>query len=132
MMKTFLAVLAIMAFLWTPVSRTAEPDTVTGKWHFVLDTQGGDREFDSILDQKDDKVTGKWAVSASNAGDPVAGTFTDKQLTIAGNIHTEDAGDGALNVKGKLADDGTLSGDWTFGDYSGTFKATRVKDDPAK
>ncbi len=132
MMKTFFAVLAIIAFIWTPLARTADADTVTGKWHFVFDTEGGDRTFDSIFEQTADKVSGKWDVSPSKAnGDPVAGTFTQKQLALEGTINSEEAGPGTLKIKGQLADDGTLSGSWVFQDYSGTFKATRQKEEPA-
>ena len=83
MMKSFFAVLAIVAFLWTPLGRAAEPDTVTGKWHFVFDTEGGDRTFDSVFDQSAGKVTGKWDVSPAKAnGDPVSGTCTSSQRRL--------------------------------------------------
>jgi hypothetical protein len=133
MIKSLFVVLAVFAFLWTPLARAADTPTVSGKWHFVFDTEGGDREFDSIFAQDADKVTGKWAVSdAKKDGDPVAGTFSSNQLALEFPINSEEAGPGTLKLTGKLADDGSLTGNWSFGDYSGTFKATRSKDDTAK
>jgi hypothetical protein len=130
MMKSFFAVLAAIAFLWTPMGRTAEPATVTGKWHFVLDTPGGDREVDSIFEQNADKVTGKWGVS-DGENDPVAGAFAEKKLTLEFTLNSPEAGPGTMKIKGQLADDGSLTGDWAFQEYSGTFKATRVKAETA-
>jgi hypothetical protein len=106
---------------------------VAGKWHFVLDTPGGDREMDSIFEQNAEKVSGKWAVTETKKdGEAVAGTFAGKKLTLEFPINSEEAGPGTMKITGVLADDGTLSGDWGFQDYSGTFKATRVKDTAAK
>jgi hypothetical protein len=133
MIKSLFVVLAVFAFLWTPHARTAEPATVSGKWHFVFDTEGGDREFDSVLVQSSDKVTGKWAVTETKKdGDAVAGTFSEDQLALEFPINSEEAGPGTLKIIGKLADDGTLSGNWSFTDYSGTFKANRVKEQASR
>src|ERR1700689_5498825 len=80
-------------------AQDAAPPTIDGKWHFVLDTPGGDREVDSeFAVDKDGNVTGKWGNAT------VAGTFTD----------------GKLNQ-------GDLTGNWEFSSYSGTFKASRPK-----
>ena len=127
MTKTLFAALAVLAFLWTTPAKADDAATIAGKWHFVLDTEGGDRTSDSIFELSGDKVTGKWSVTdAKKDGDPVAGTFSGKQLTLEFPIVSDEAGPGTLKLKGKLADDGTLSGDWYFGDYTGTFKATRT------
>lgn len=129
MIKTAFAVLALFALLWTPLARTAEPVTVGGKWHFVLDTPGGDRESDSIFEQDGDKVSGKWGVSESKKdGDPVAGTFAENKLALEFTMNSDEIGPGKMKIKGLLAADGSLTGDWSFQDYSGTFKATRAKD----
>ena len=95
--------------------------TVTGKWHFVLNTDGGDRIFDPVFQQDGDQVTGKWG-----HGD-VKGTFSDGKLNLEFPVVSEEAGPGTLKIKGTLADD-ALTGDWTFNDYAGSFKATRVKE----
>jgi hypothetical protein len=128
MLKSFWVVLAVVTFLWTPLGKTAEPATVAGKWHFVFDTEGGDRLIDSVFEQNAEKVTGKWDVSGTKKdGDPVAGTFSQNQLTLEFPINSDEAGPGTMTLKGKLADDGTLTGSWGFQTYSGTFKATRGK-----
>jgi len=132
MRKTLLFVFALVALLWMPMAKAADPATVAGKWHFVHDTEGGDRDMDAVLEQTADKVSGKWDVSASKKdGDAIAGTFADNQLTLEFAANTE-VGPGTLKIKGKLADDGSLVGTWAFADYSGTFKAARTKDEPAK
>lgn len=133
MIKTLFALIAVFAFVWTPMGRAADPAAITGKWHFVLDTEGGDRIIDSIFQQDGDKVTGKWDVSAAKAnGEPVAGTFADKQLNLEFEVNSDEVGPGTMKIKAVLADDGSLSGSWGFQTYSGTFKATRLKDEPAK
>jgi hypothetical protein len=133
MMKTVFVLVALIGFFWAPLGRTAESDTIAGKWHFVFDTPGGDREFDSIFELNADKVSGKWAVSeAKKDGDPVAGTYAAKKLALEFPANSEEVGPGTMKITGQLADDGSLSGDWSFQDYSGTFKATRVQADAAK
>jgi hypothetical protein len=126
-MKNLLAmfILLVGSALLIPsgaAKNTQSSATVTGKWHFVLDTEGGDRTFDPVFQQDGDQVTGKWGT-----GD-VKGTFTaGKQLDLAFPVTSEEAGPGTLKLKGELADD-ALSGNWSFNEYSGTFKATRVKE----
>jgi hypothetical protein len=129
MMRTVFALLAVLGFLWAPAARTAEPNSIAGKWHFVLDTEGGNRELDAIFEVNADKVTGKWAISESKKdGDPVAGTYSDKRLALEFPFNSEEVGPGTMKITGLLADDGTLTGGWAFQDYSGTYKATRVKE----
>ncbi len=78
--------------------------------------------FDPVFQQDGEQVTGKWG-----NGD-VKGTFTEgKVLNLEFPVNSEEAGPGTLKIKGELADD-ALSGNWSFNDYSGTFKATRVKE----
>jgi hypothetical protein len=132
MIKSLIAVFAILAFLWTPLTRADEPASVAGKWHFVFDTEGGDRSFDVVLEQNADKITGKWAVDVKPNGDPVSGTYTDKKLSLEIPLAESEAGPGTMKLTGSLGDDGLLTGGWAFQDYSGTYKATRVKDQPAK
>jgi hypothetical protein len=96
--------------------------TIDGKWHFVLDTPGGDREIDSeFAVDKDGNVTGKWGTAA------VTGTFADGKLSLTFNITAEETGEtGPIKITGKL-DQGDLTGNWEFSSYSGTFKASRPK-----
>jgi hypothetical protein len=104
-------------------AKTAEgAASVAGKWHFVFNTDGGDRIFEPEFKLDGEKVTGKWATD----GD-VKGTFTDGKLDLEFPMTSEEAGPGTLKIKGTLADD-ALTGDWAFNDYAGQFKATRIKE----
>jgi hypothetical protein len=116
---TLVFVAACLAFgLQTMIG--ADPD-IAGKWHFVLDTPGGDREVDAEFMVDGGKVTGKWGTT------DVAGTYSDGKLTLAFPFTSEEAGDTAtMKVTGKL-DSGSLTGDWEFSSYAGTFKASRPK-----
>jgi len=125
-MKLFL--LAAAAMLWAVPGQQAAPTTQTaggidGKWHFVLDTPGGDREMDAeFAVDGDGKVTGKFADAT------VAGTYKDGQMDLEFSMTSEESGETApLKLTGKLDETNTLSGDWAFSEYNGTFKATRPK-----
>ncbi len=80
----------------------AQSNGITGRWHFVLETEGGDRNVD------------------------VKGTFADGKLDLAFPIESEEAGPGTLKLKGEL-NGGALSGTWEFQTYTGTFKATKAQ-----
>jgi hypothetical protein len=114
--------LLCIAFGSTPSSAQDTAATLDGKWHFVLDTPGGDREVDSeFAVDKDGNVTGKWGNST------VAGTFTDGKLNLSFSMTAEETGEtGPLKITGKL-EQGDLTGNWEFSSYSGTFKASRPK-----
>jgi hypothetical protein len=90
-----------------------------GKWHFVLDTEGGPREADAVIALDGDKVSGKWAEKTD-----IKGTFSDSQIDLSFPLVSEEAGEGVLTLKGKLDGD-TLSGNWSFLTYSGSFRASR-------
>ncbi len=120
-MKVLSAVLAAFLCFGLFASLTlGQAAGVTGKWHFVLDTGGGDRIIEPVFQQDGDKVTGKWEKN------DVKGTFADGKLDLAFPINSEEAGPGTLKIKGELAND-TITGTWEFQDYNGTFKATRVQ-----
>jgi hypothetical protein len=110
------AVLACVALL-SPVSAAPKAD-ISGKWHFVLQTEGGDREREATFQQTGNKVTGKWDDA------DVQGTFEDGKLDLEFPVTSEEAGKGTLILKGQAAED-SLTGTWEFQSYSGTFKATR-------
>ncbi len=107
----------------TPSQQSATPaNDISGKWHFVFQTEGGDRESDADLKLAGDQVTGKWNGSAD-----VKGTFKNSALDLAFPYTSDEAGITAtMKMKGKLQD-GKLTGNWEFSDYSGTFVATRPK-----
>jgi hypothetical protein len=126
-MKNFLAMFVLLmgALLLVPFTAAKAKQgtaTVTGKWHFILSTDGGDRIFDPEFKQDGDQVTGKWGADGN-----VKGTFADGKLNLEFPVTSEEAGPGTLKIKGTLADD-ALSGDWAFNDYAGSFKATRIKE----
>ena len=134
MKKLLLAVLAIALtaiVLPTPGSfvahaqdTPASPDKrIDGKWHFVFDTQGGDREFEAEFSvDADGKVTGTWN------NKPATGTYKDGHLLMAFDTYSEEANETAqLQLDGKIDDSSTLTGNWAFSSYDGTFKATHPK-----
>jgi len=128
-MRTLMAVAIVLgAALAIPFGSAQSAATVAGKWHFLLQTEGGDRVIEPVFQQDGEHVTGKW-----NTDGDVKGTFSEGKLNLEFPITSDEAGPGTLKLKGQLVDD-TLTGDWSFQDYSGSFKATRVKEDssPAK
>jgi hypothetical protein len=99
----------------------AADSEVAGKWHFVLDTPGGDRDVDAEFIVDGEKVTGKWGTS------DVSGTYADGKLALAFSMTSEEAGEtSTMKITGKF-DGGALTGDWEFSSYSGTYKAARPK-----
>jgi hypothetical protein len=94
---------------------------VNGKWHFVLQTPGGDREVDADLTvDSDGNVTGKWGPS------DVTGTYKEGKLALNFQFTSEEVGTtAAMKIDGKLDETAALAGDWAFSEYQGTFKAMR-------
>ena len=125
-MKNLLAMFVLLmgAALLVPFGAAkakVDNGTVAGKWHFVLDTPGGDREIDAEFKLDADQVSGKWGPA------DVKGTFADSKLNLEFAFNSEEAGPGTMKIKGELVED-AISGDWAFSDYSGQFKAKRVKE----
>jgi hypothetical protein len=100
---------------------TSSESGVDGKWHFVLQTPGGEREVDADFTvDKDGNVTGKWG----NAD--ASGTYKDGKLSLNFQFTSDEAGvTDAMEMDGKLDETAALGGDWAFSEYNGTFKATR-------
>ena len=94
---------------------------INGKWHFVLETPGGDREVDADFTvDADGNVTGKWGNS------DVAGTYKDGKLSLNFQFTSEEVGTtAAMKIDGKLDETAALAGDWAFTEYNGSFKAMR-------
>ena len=94
---------------------------ISGKWHFVYQTDAGEREKSADFKLDGDQVTGKYG------GADVKGTFKDGDIDLAFPYDSEEAGmQATLKMKGKLKE-GKLVGNWQFADYDGTFVATRVE-----
>jgi hypothetical protein len=118
-MKYILVAAMMCLILLSPLGAASKTD-VSGKWHFVLQTEGGEREREATFQQDGKKVTGKWADA------DVQGSFDDGKLDLEFPMTSEEAGKGTLKIKGQLAED-SLTGTWEFQEYSGTFKATRAQ-----
>lgn len=100
---------------------------IDGKWHFVLDTPGGERDVDADFTvDNDGNVTGKWG--DANA----AGTWKEGKLDLTFDFTSDEVGVTApMKISGKLDETAALAGDWAFSEYNGTFKATRPAAEPA-
>ncbi len=128
MTKSFRLTVALICFaLVLPLyaAMHAAADDVSGPWAFVMNTDGGDRNYKATFKVNGKAVTGTWDEKAE-----VRGTFADGALDLSFPLESPEAGAGTLAIKAKLASD-ALTGTWTFQQYSGTLKATRVPP-PAK
>jgi hypothetical protein len=121
-LKKFLEIAVTMVFLvmGRPIAQ-AQDAGINGKWHFVLETPGGDREVDAdFMVDADGNVTGKWGNS------DVAGSYKDGKLALDFQFTSEEVGATAsMKIDGKLDDTAALTGDWAFSEYNGSYKATR-------
>jgi hypothetical protein len=115
-----IAAALICLFMGRPIL-PAQDTGINGKWHFVLETPGGDREVDAdFAVDSDGKVTGKWGNT------DVAGTYTDGKLSLNFQFTSDEVGvTSAMKIDGKLDETAALAGDWAFTEYNGTFKAMR-------
>ena len=115
-----MAVTVLGLGLIAPATRAQDAAvTVTGKWHFVLNTEGGDREVEANFEHDGSKITGKFGK------DDAKGSYDDGKLKMEFPVNSEEVGPGTMKLTGKLGKD-VLTGDWEFQTYSGSYKATRV------
>jgi hypothetical protein len=118
--------IAMLCFVMGRPFANSQDTGISGKWQFVLETPGGDREVDADLAvDADGNVTGKF-------GDAdIAGTYKDGKLDLNFQFTSAEAGaTAAMKIGGKLDGSAALAGDWEFSSYNGTFKATRPKSPP--
>jgi hypothetical protein len=96
---------------------------INGKWHFVLDTPGGDREFEAEFTvDAEGKVTGTFGKTSA------IGIYKDGKMNLDFQMTSEESGDTAqMKVLGKLDDSAILTGNWQFSSYDGSFRAFRPK-----
>ncbi len=109
---------AVLACLFLFTAALAAADDLSGSWHFVFSTPGGDREAEASFKVDGGQVTGKFADA------DVKGTYKDGAMDLAFPFNSSEAGSGTMSIKGSLAS-GALSGSWEFAGYSGTFTAKR-------
>lgn len=112
----------LAALLGMSPAYAAAAGGIEGKWLFSFDTEGGPREFTTEFKVNGQTVTGRWGDQ-----DVVKGTFAGDSLKLEFEYDSAEVGKGTLILTGKLEND-TLSGDWKFQEYTGTFKATRPKE----
>jgi hypothetical protein len=118
---------ALLCLVMGRPAAQAQDKGIDGKWHFVLETPGGEREVDAdFAVNSEGLVTGKW-------GDAdVAGVYKEGKLLLDFQFTSEEAGTTAeMKIDGKLDETAALMGDWSFSEYSGTYKATRPSAEPA-
>ena len=122
-MKIFVLMLALLAAAVMPLARAKadEASALAGKWHFVLNTEGGDRDMDADFAVMDGKVSGTFGKSE------VKGTTSGDNFALEFEVESEEAGKGTLKITGKVGPE--LTGNWSFQTYDGTFRATRPKTD---
>ncbi len=96
----------------------AQVGNIPGKWTFLF-TGDYSAQFPAELQIEGEHVTGTWA------GTPVDGVFKDGELTLDFRFQPPEAEmPNQLNVSGRF-DGAMLAGDWSWAEYSGSFKATR-------
>ena len=122
--KFLIATVAAVGFFLGSQAAAPAHSAIDGKWHFVLDTPGGDRDVDAeFAVDTDGKVSGEFGKT------PVAGTFKDGQLALNFSFTAEETGETAeMKIDGKLDDSAALVGSWAFSAYNGAYKASRPKE----
>jgi hypothetical protein len=97
----------------------AQANDVSGSWLFALTTGDISAEYAADLQANGEQVTGTWA------GAKVEGTFKEGELALSFPFHPPEAEvSGQLTVAGRFDGD-ALAGDWSWNEYSGSFKAAR-------
>jgi hypothetical protein len=96
---------------------------ISGKWQFILDTPGGDRDVDAEFTvDADGKVSGTFGHTSA------IGTYKDGQINLDFEMTADETGETAhMKLNGKLDDVPSITGTWAFSAYDGTFKALRPK-----
>ena len=121
-----LAAFCLMVVSVLVYAQEAIPESgVAGKWHFVLDTPGGPRDFDAEF-----TVDAEGKIGGSFGKSTAVGSFKEGHLLMDFPATDDQSGETAqLKLDGKLEDATTLSGNWQFSSYDGTFRAFRPKKD---
>lgn len=116
-MKSMVILACLVALL---VSAPLLAADVSGNWNFVFYTDDGERHAPARFQLDGNKVTGTLAETE------VQGAFQEGKLQLSFPFYSAEAGlKDDLKIEGTLEGD-TLSGNWVFSSYRGTFKATRA------
>jgi hypothetical protein len=116
MRKTVFTLTLALAMLLA--ASTAPAAGVAGTWTMEVATDSASREFPITLEQSGEKVTAKIGE------DPIAGTFKDGVLTMAGHVNSAEHGYGAeLKMTGKLSGE-KITGNLTWDTIEATFTMT--------
>jgi len=101
---------------------------LSGRWHFVFETEAGIREANMALEVKGQEVVGKvYPVGSEDTSTEVKGTLDGGRLTLEFEYYSADAGyKSIVKIQGTLEGD-KIAGEWQFDEHSGTFTATRLK-----
>jgi hypothetical protein len=119
MMSRVLSAVTLVALLVG--LHTVHAAGIDGKWEIALETAGGPRAAVADFKVDGEKVSGTWDTT------DVQGTFKDGALNLSFPYSSAEGGmTGPLTIKGQLEGD-AITGTWAFGEYSGSFKATRPK-----
>jgi len=114
-----IVVAALMIMGLSAPAVTQEKDDISGDWVFVLDTPDGERRSSVQIQLDGENVRGKW-----DSAD-LKGTFVNGKLDLSFTVTSNEGGMTAtLKIKGKM-ENGALKGDWTYGEYGGTYTAKR-------
>ncbi len=112
-------VILALCFIGAASVLAAQSGDVSGKWLFALTNGEYSAEYVADLRTMGEQVTGTWAETT------IAGTFKEGQLALSFSFHPpETERPGTLTVTGRFDGD-ALAGDWSWNEYSGTFKAAR-------
>ena len=115
MIKSFIGIAA----LGVSLAAAAETSNITGTWNMGL--EGGHViPVALVLKQDGQKLTGTIALPSRNSSEPVevklAGELTDRAFTLTGT-YDHDKDPMALDISGKLLDDGTMKGTFFMADH---------------
>ena len=95
---------------------------LSGKWNFVWQTPGGERQSILTFTQKGEKVEARFP----DAKEPVSGTLKDGKLSLAGRLYSAEAGAEAdFHLDGTLAGQ-ELKGTGAWAEHQMTFTAHKA------
>lgn len=93
-----------------------------GKWNFVWQTPGGERQSALVFKQKAEEVEARFPDSK----EPIMGTFKDGKLTLSGRLFSSEAGETAdFHMHGTLSGS-ELKGTGGWGEHQLSFTARKA------